>query len=50
MKEGAMAENLISADPHGLMENQYVHKENLISFFDEITSLCDKGAWQQKCS
>lgn len=44
MKEGAKAENLIHADPHDLMENRSVHKENLISFFDEITSLCDKGA------
>lgn len=44
MKEGAKAENLINADLHGLMENQSVHKESLISFFEEITSLCDKGA------
>jgi len=44
MKDGAKTENLISADLHDLMENQSVHEESLLSFFDEITSLCSKGS------
>lgn len=44
MREGAKSENLINVDSHGLTENQSVYKENLISSFDEITCLCDKGA------